>query len=274
VVSSLPGGERALTGKNVDTKTIRILLVEDDLGDVEMTRALLDQAGAGAFTLDWVSSFEEAMDAFGDEKYDAYVVDYFLEDRNGLDLVREGVRRGIRAPIIMLTGRGNADVDREAKAAGAADYLVKGQFGPEELERSIRRAIQRATTTTSPETDLAPSALDSGRFRAVFDTSPSGIALVDLDGILQEVNEAFAGLFGSSPMKMKGLPFSGLLKEDDVPAALRDHGTVARGEQARLTSERSFRTGDGSTLLVRTTTSLVSSSSGDPDHLVVVLGVR
>ena len=48
--------------------------------------------------------------------------------------------RGCTTPIILLTGNDDWNTDVEAMEAGAADYLVKGQFGTCLLERSIRYA--------------------------------------------------------------------------------------------------------------------------------------
>ena len=69
------------------------------------------------------------------------LLDYNLGARTGLDLLREVLARGCRTPIIMLTGNDDHEVDVKAMEAGAADYLVKGQFGGPHLERSIRYAI-------------------------------------------------------------------------------------------------------------------------------------
>ncbi|MFC1575755.1 hybrid sensor histidine kinase/response regulator, partial [Gemmatimonadota bacterium] len=73
-------------------------MVDDDQGDFEMTRAILSQAEHGNFKLDWVASYEEAMDAFRRGDHDVYLLDYFLEDRTGLDLLREADRKGLDAP--------------------------------------------------------------------------------------------------------------------------------------------------------------------------------
>ena len=63
------------------------------------------------------------------------------EARTGLELLREAMAQGCSIPIILLTGNDDWDVDVEAMEAGAADYLVKGQFGTRQLERSIRYAM-------------------------------------------------------------------------------------------------------------------------------------
>jgi len=105
---------------------IRALLIDDDQGDFVFTKGLLSQITHPIIELDWAPTFEEGQDAIAKGEYDIYLVDYFLEDRTGLDLLREAARHQLQAPVIMLTGRGNHDVDLEAMRAGAADYLVKG----------------------------------------------------------------------------------------------------------------------------------------------------
>jgi signal transduction histidine kinase len=60
-----------------------------------------------------------------------------------MDLVRELAKIGCRLPVIMLTGRGNYEIDMEAMQAGVADYLAKNEVTPQLLERTIRYAIER-----------------------------------------------------------------------------------------------------------------------------------
>lgn len=99
--------------------------------------------------LDWVATFEEDRDALTQDDYDVYIVDYCLEDRTGLDLLREAGRQQLQSPVIMLTGRGSHAVDMEATQAGVADYWVKGEIGPADLERSIRYAFDRVEALTA-----------------------------------------------------------------------------------------------------------------------------
>ncbi|HMJ66335.1 MAG TPA: PAS domain S-box protein, partial [Candidatus Binatia bacterium] len=60
-----------------------------------------------------------------------------------IELLREAQEKGCKAPIILLTGQGEHEVDIEAMKAGASDYLVKGQLDAGLLERSVRYAIER-----------------------------------------------------------------------------------------------------------------------------------
>ena len=72
--------------------------------------------------------------------YELCLLDYHLGSRTGLELLRETVSSGCTTPIILLTGHDDLQTDVEAMNAGAADYLVKGQFGTCLLERTIRYA--------------------------------------------------------------------------------------------------------------------------------------
>ncbi len=56
--------------------------------------------------------------------------------------MREANHLGCAIPIIMLTGVGDDEIDMAAMSAGVADYLVKGRFDAQILERTIRYAIE------------------------------------------------------------------------------------------------------------------------------------
>lgn len=131
---------------DVDSRLIRVLFVDDSEGDYVLTRHLFSEIESGRFQLDWVATYEAALELMDRRQHDVYLLDYRLGERNGLELLREALRRGIKAPMIVLTGLGDREVDIEAMKAGAADYLVKGQIDAPLLERSIRYALEHAWT--------------------------------------------------------------------------------------------------------------------------------
>jgi signal transduction histidine kinase len=91
-----------------------------------------------------VSTYEAGLETIRRASHDVYLLDYRLGARDGLELLRDAIACGCRAPVILLTGQGDEEVDREAMRAGAADYLVKGQVDARLLERSIRYALARS----------------------------------------------------------------------------------------------------------------------------------
>jgi diguanylate cyclase (GGDEF)-like protein/PAS domain S-box-containing protein len=122
---------------------IRILLIDDDEDDHVLTRETLAECYREGFQLDWAIDHRSGLSALLSGCHDVCLLDYRLGERTGVDLLRLAVENGCRTPVIVLTGQGERWVDIEAMQTGAVDFLVKGQFGPSLLERSIRYALER-----------------------------------------------------------------------------------------------------------------------------------
>jgi PAS domain S-box-containing protein len=127
----------------INSKTWKILLVEDDEDDYILTQDMLLEAKGSQFELNWEATYDGALESLRDQHPDVILVDYNLDTRNGLEFVREALEMGCKAPLIVLTGQGSYEVDLRAMQVGAVDYLVKGQINPSLLERTIRYAIER-----------------------------------------------------------------------------------------------------------------------------------
>jgi signal transduction histidine kinase len=126
-----------------DSKPIRVLVADDDEDDYVLTKDLLLRSRRQRVHLDWAASYREALQAIERNEHDVYLFDYRLGEGDGLELLRQALARGCKAPIILLTGDDDWETDIQAMKAGAADYLVKGRFDAQLLERSIRYAIER-----------------------------------------------------------------------------------------------------------------------------------
>ncbi len=125
-------------------QTIKVLLIDDDEEDFLITRDIFSEFPAQKYSLQWVASFNEGKTLIDEQEHDVYLVDYRLGAESGLELIEQSIQNGILAPMILLTGQGDIEIDERAMKIGAADYLVKGKFNPHQLERSIRYAIKDA----------------------------------------------------------------------------------------------------------------------------------
>ena len=128
----------------MDVQQVRVLLIEDDEDDYILTSDKLTEAQDIAVTLDWVNSYDTGLATILQQQHDVYLLDYHLGEKTGLELLNAALAQDVIAPIILLTGQGDREIDMQAMDQGAADYLVKGHINAGILERSIRYALQHS----------------------------------------------------------------------------------------------------------------------------------
>ncbi len=151
---------------------MNILLVDDDEDDYVLVRDLLTDMEQTAFRIEWISEYDKGLARVLENQHDVYLIDYRLGKKNGLDLLQAAIAQGVRAPIIMLTGKGVPEVDLQAMRMGAADYLVKGQVSAPTIERSIRYALKNART-------ISQLHQEEERYRSLFEQSINAIYITD-----------------------------------------------------------------------------------------------
>ena len=120
--------------------SVRVLLVEDDDGDAFLVRELLDEV-VSPVTLLRARSLAEAEAAVG--TVDCVLLDLGLPDATGLEGLRRLASRAEGVALLVLTGLSDEYRGVEAVAAGAQDYLVKGQVDGVLLSRALRYAVER-----------------------------------------------------------------------------------------------------------------------------------
>lgn len=169
----------------MNNSPIKVLLVDDDEDDYILTRDWFDEFQVADSELEWVSSYAKGREAIAQNRHDIYLVDYRLGEGDGLELLSEAIANGSTAPIILLTGKGDREIDIEAMKAGAADYLEKSQMTAPLLERSIRYAIERKQT----EQKIREQA-------ALLDVATDAIFVRDLDNKILFWNKAAERLYG------------------------------------------------------------------------------
>jgi serine phosphatase RsbU (regulator of sigma subunit) len=125
----------------VDPETL--LLVEDDPGDVVLVEEMLADSGLRS-ALTWARTLAEAKERLDSGGVPGCILlDLHLPDANGLEAVSELLATAPGAPIVVLTGLAEENAGLAAVAAGAQDYLIKGQAEAGAFGRAIRYAAQR-----------------------------------------------------------------------------------------------------------------------------------
>ena len=122
-----------------------IYVVDDDVGVLGSLRFLLEADG---FSVRTFRSGGAVLSAPNSGEVDCYLIDYKMPDINGIDLVGLLRRRGIDAPVVLITGYPDKNIAARAAAAGVThvmrkplldDSLIKGIRGAIEEHRSLPR---------------------------------------------------------------------------------------------------------------------------------------
>jgi two-component system response regulator DevR len=114
----------------------RVLLVEDHAAFHEALTTLLNME-PDLEVVGRADSLAEGRAAAALEEVDVAVVDVFLPDGNGVELVRELRRADPGLSIVILTAGVDPDLHALAFEAGADEVCVKAE-GIEEIMRAIR----------------------------------------------------------------------------------------------------------------------------------------
>ncbi|KGM32443.1 response regulator transcription factor [Inquilinus limosus] len=124
---------------------MRILLVEDnpDLGEAVENR--LRKSG---HSVEWVRDGLAAVESAGHDAFDAVLLDIMLPGQDGFAVLRDLRRRGMDAPVLVVTARSEIDDKVGLLDLGADDYLVK-PFDLRELEARLRALLRRPAGQTS-----------------------------------------------------------------------------------------------------------------------------
>ena len=167
----------------------RILIIDDDEDDFFITSEYIRQIEDYELVIDWCYKFNEAVQHLRNHAYDIYFVDYRLGAKTGLDFLREAVRLGVEEPIVLLTGKGNKEVDIEAMQMGATDYLIKTDLTVDKLERCIRYSLERTSY-------LKALRANERKYRSIFELSKDAVFIADKGLALKDFNQATSELLG------------------------------------------------------------------------------
>lgn len=125
---------------------MKILLIEDDDLDAKAIERMLRRIGVLSFEVVRCDCLSLSLERLRAESFDVLLVDLGLPDSVGVDIVSRLIEVSDHSAIIVQTGYNSESAAMEAMAAGAQDYLIKGQFDKDSLLRAIRYAHGRQQT--------------------------------------------------------------------------------------------------------------------------------
>src|SRR5688572_11648485 len=116
-----------LSTAHMETKPLKVLLVEDNVADARLLRELLKEIPSTEFELTAVSRLSEAVARVAKQHFDIILTDLSLPDSHGLAAFRALHAAAVMAPVVVLSGVDDETLALNAVREGAQDYLVKNR---------------------------------------------------------------------------------------------------------------------------------------------------
>lgn len=117
-------------------KNIKVLFVDDE---EEFVQLLAERARLQKLGTEIALDGSEALAKLGEKLPDVMILDFMLADIDGLTVLEQVKNKYPDVQVIMLTAKGNPEIEEKARAAGAFDYLEK----PVDFNK-LRKIIEKA----------------------------------------------------------------------------------------------------------------------------------
>ncbi|MGZ3888321.1 MAG: ATP-binding protein [Flavisolibacter sp.] len=237
----------------VKSPKVRILIIDDDEDDFFITSEYLKQIQEYQLQIDWCYKYNDAIQHLKERQYDIYFVDYRLGARTGLDFLKEAVRLHVEEPIVLLTGKGNKDVDIEAMQMGATDYLIKTELTTDKLERCIRYSLERMVY-------LKALRANEKKYRSIFELSKDAVFIADKNLKFIDMNQATSVLLGYEKEELREKTIFDLIS-DPMDKTLLLKFMYEEGEVNDLEVELQTQTGEKKTCIFSATATVDDTGS-------------
>lgn len=190
-------------------------------------------------------------------------------------IINEASREAIEHPI--------AQVLRDGRTVGLANHTVllarDGREIPiEDSAAPIRDAQGTVAGAVMVFHDVtarrrAEDALRDReqRLRAIVQQAAVGIAIADLQGKFEEVNEKFTEIVGYTEQEIHGLTFAAITHPDDLAETLHHVRRLTAGECNDFAQEKRYVRKDGGVVWSRTTVTLLKDAHGVGQRFVGIV---
>jgi two-component system sensor histidine kinase UhpB len=173
-----------------DMQPIRILVVEDNPGDLFLFREFLHGTDLPVAEVRHAANLSEARQLLVQHETDLVFLDLSLPDSFGLESYTQLQALTQRVAVILLTGLSDTKIAMQALVMGAQDYLVKGDFDEKLLSRAIRYSLERLR-------NLQFLRESEERYRELFNNNPMPMWVFDAESFrFLEANAAAVHHYG------------------------------------------------------------------------------
>lgn len=160
---------------------MNVLIIEDDPMVAFINKQYLNKIG-NINVLGPVATEKEVLSIIEKEKIDLLLLDVFLPDKNGLDILKDLRKNKYLVDVIIISAANHPDELREAFTCGIVDYLIK-PFQFERFEEAINK-YKLKMNLLSAGSELNQKDIDSMYSNNKINELPKGLNRLTLERII------------------------------------------------------------------------------------------
>lgn len=238
----------------------RIMVVEDDESIGMYLCAMLEK---DACIVNYCSSAESAIEQLPGFLPDLVLMDIMMDGMDGFEATRRMLELSDHGlPIVLITNHNDTQSIEEGFEAGACDYITKPLHWPL-LKNRIDAILQRKLSEEQ-------NAKLNARFRSVFDNSPMGIILLDLQGNIIEANRAASDICQIPTNHLYQLKCEDLMHDVSKQAFLNSVNRLETNQEIKIADEVIMNIGNGGEFCASIFLSVIRDDEHQPKYVVLM----
>ncbi|MBR0173186.1 MAG: response regulator [Lachnospiraceae bacterium] len=129
----------------------RVLAVDEDLLTLGFIRDALHAEG---YEVTCVSGGQDAINILDDNRFDCVVLDFYMPDRDGLDIISSMYRKNVRIPTIIFSSDLSPHREAYVQGFGIIHEVLKKPCSAERLSDVVGKAVAKKTVLIVDDTAL------------------------------------------------------------------------------------------------------------------------
>ncbi|MBL7915741.1 MAG: PAS domain S-box protein [Bacteroidia bacterium] len=194
----------------IEPGEIKVLIVEDNLGDAVLVEEYLKISDIGIRSIHIAGDLESAAKIISTINISVALLDLNLVHTRGLETFERFVKIAPKIPVVVLSGSDDEEIALETMKRGAQDYLVKGNYHPSLLGKSLHYAIERSCYLISLK-------LKEDEYKYLFDNNPNPLIAWEKSSFkILRANQAALSYYGHSYVEFTNSSILDLFNSNEI----------------------------------------------------------
>ena len=125
------------------SKQIKIVVIDDNKNDVVLMREMFNNIPEWDVDYHGFTDYKQALQELAAIDPSLIMIDYILNETDGLEVYQKIRNSGFQQPVVMVTGQSSDDIASQTILSGVEDYISKNSITPDSLKLTVLNACEK-----------------------------------------------------------------------------------------------------------------------------------